>query len=93
MWYTKQTQYGNRINVCNESNNKIYVIEYYIDDKEVENKLTNLITSAPELLSSLKELLDHYKELVNCGDCGNWNPGDELVCKNADKAINKALGL
>ena len=28
-------------------------------------------------LSALRELLERYTGLVNCGDCGNWNPEDE----------------
>lgn len=26
-----------------------------------------------------KELLEHYLEMVNSGDCGNWNPEEEDI--------------
>lgn len=32
-----------------------------------------------DIEAALKDLLDHYTQLVNCGDCGNWNPEAEPV--------------
>lgn len=37
--------------------------------------------------TALVDLLDHYLELVNSGDCGNWDPETEPVVIAARKAI------
>lgn len=37
--------------------------------------------------TALADLLKRYTELVNCGDCGNWNPEDEEVVKAARSAL------
>ena len=44
---------------------------------------------ATELGSRLDSLLNRYVELVNCGDCGNWNPEEEMVVKAARRAIER----
>lgn len=53
---------------------------------------THLIASAPELLAALQGLLDRYVDLVNCGDCGNWDPEVEGQVILARRAIAKAKG-
>lgn len=45
-----------------------------------------------ELLEALTGLTDHYTQLVNCGDCGNWDPEKEPQVVAARTAIAKALG-
>ena len=30
-----------------------------------------------ELVEALNDILTHYTELVNCGDCGHWDPEKE----------------
>ncbi len=52
----------------------------------------HLIVAAPELLEALQGLLDHYVALVNCGDCGNWDPNEEAPVIAARAAIAKAEG-
>ena len=45
-----------------------------------------LLASAPLLQSALQGMVDMYVELVNSGDCGNWNPEDVaevLAARNA----------
>lgn len=49
-----------------------------------------LIAAAPDLLAALNTLFDRYTELVNCGDCGNWNPETEAEVTAARGAIAKA---
>ncbi len=44
------------------------------------------------LLEALVGLTDHYAQLVNCGDCGNWDPEKEPQVIAARAAIAKALG-
>jgi hypothetical protein len=51
-----------------------------------------LLTSAPELLEALELLLDRYTGLINCGDCGNWNPKEESEVIKARAAIAAARG-
>lgn len=50
----------------------------------------NLIAAAPELYEALAKLLDHYTRLVNCGDCGSWNPEVEPEILAARAALLKA---
>lgn len=49
-----------------------------------------LIAASPELAGALSGLLEKYVELVNCGDCGNWNPEDEAEVIAARAALAKA---
>lgn len=53
---------------------------------------STLISSAPGLLEALKLILDRYTGLINCGDCGNWNPEDEAEVIKARAAIAAARG-
>ena len=50
-----------------------------------------LIAAAPELLKALVFLKQEYEQLVDCGDCGNWNPRQDNSIVLAEQAINKAL--
>lgn len=61
---------------------------------EVTDNLANarLIAAAPCLLEALTRLLDRYTGLVNCGDCGFWDPETEDEVIAARAAISKALG-
>jgi hypothetical protein len=38
---------------------------------------------------ALRDLLDRYTALVNCGDCGNWNPETEPEVIAARRALGK----
>lgn len=42
---------------------------------------------ADALADALDVLLDHYTQLVNCGDCGNWDPEDEREVIDARAAL------
>lgn len=61
-----------------------------LDPDHLEN--ANLIASAPDLLEALEGLLDRYTQLINCGDCGNWDPETEKDVIAARAAIHKARG-
>ena len=50
-----------------------------------------LIAAAPELLKALVFLKQEYEQLVDCGDCGYWNPRQDNCIVLAKEAINKAL--
>ena len=38
--------------------------------------------------TALEGLLTRYTDLVNCGDCGSWNPEKEDCVINARRAIS-----
>lgn len=40
-----------------------------------------------KLREALEGLLERYTELVNCGDCGFWNPEEEDAVKFARAAL------
>jgi hypothetical protein len=48
------------------------------------------VNAHDDLVAALTELLDHYTQLVNCGDCGNWDPEKEGKVKAARAALAKA---
>lgn len=52
----------------------------------------NLIAAAPDLLEALEGMLYRYTGLVNCGDCGSWDPESEVEVIDARKAIARAKG-
>ena len=39
---------------------------------------------------AMQALLDRYTSLVNCGDCGNWNPEEEPCVIAARAALARA---
>jgi hypothetical protein len=41
---------------------------------------------------ALEILLERYVGLVNCGDCGNWNPEQEEEVISARAVLAKARG-
>lgn len=51
-----------------------------------------LCAAAPDMFEALSKMLEHYVSLVNCGDCGNWNPEEEPEVIAARSALAKAQG-
>lgn len=59
------------------------------DTRGAPDEAADLIS---ELLATLEALTEHYVSLVNCGDCGRWDPEDEGVVKRARSTIAKVRG-
>ena len=51
-----------------------------------------LVSAAPYLLEALSKLTEMYCQMIYSGDCGNWNPEDDIEVKEARAAIAKATG-
>lgn len=49
-----------------------------------------LIAAAPDMATALAGLLRSYTALVNCGDCGSWDPETEAEVIAARAALAKA---
>ncbi len=62
------------------------------DDTEIKANAI-LIAQTPELLRNLKAVLERYLDLVNSGDCGNWDPEDERIVIDARAVIAKATAF
>ena len=52
----------------------------------------HLIAASPALESALEGLLTRYLELVDCGDCGNWEPRNEPEVIASFAALASARG-
>jgi len=48
------------------------------------------ISAVPEMIDALIDMCQMYKELVECGDCGFWNPEDIGEYNQAIEALKKA---
>ena len=43
-----------------------------------------------DLMDCLEDMTKHYQELVDSGDCGNWNSSDEIEVRAAKMVIHDA---
>jgi hypothetical protein len=62
------------------------------ENKISAKKVDRIKANAVELLDSLERLLENHTQLVNCGDCGNWDVELEPEVIAARAAIAKARG-
>ena len=89
--------YGNESEAIVDSNGKI-VLMFDPSMGEYELALAydspnlSLILAAPDLLEALSKLTEMYCQMVHSGDCGNWNPEDDIEIQEARAAIAKATG-
>ena len=64
--------------------------EGFYGDYETDMANARLIVAAPYLLDALSRLTEMYCQMVHSGDCGNWNPEDDIEIQEARAAIAKA---
>ena len=63
---------------------------------EFNGSIWRRIDKPKDLIAAATGLLDRYVQLINCGDCGNWNPEEEFevialraaLAKTAENTIN-----
>lgn len=72
-------------------------LDYLISVRAVEHDkdgtgLLHQAAAAPDMLTALTALLSLYVELVNCGDCGRWDPEAVPQVIAARAALAKAEG-
>lgn len=48
-----------------------------IDTDDQAELIVKCVNSYPALVEALTDMLDRYLSLVNCGDCGHWDPEAE----------------
>lgn len=68
----------------------IVVLEAAIDRACAE--MDRLRTQRDCLLAALQGMTERYTALVNCGDCGNWDPESEAVVIAARAVIAAVEG-
>lgn len=60
--------------------------------KENAELIVRAVNSHDKLVTALEGMIDRYTGLVNCGDCGNWNPEEEKSVIAAREALAAAKG-
>ena len=78
-----------------EGNETVELASVYHDgefDVEVSEADANLMAASKDLYSALENITNSYIELVNSGDCGNWNPENDKEVVEAYAALAKARG-
>lgn len=56
---------------------------------DIVTPLREAATRIERLEAALKGMVDIYVSLVNCGDCGNWNPEKENEVIGARAALEE----
>lgn len=51
--------------------------------------MRTMASSLRDMSDCLEDMTNHYAALVNCGDCGNWNPETESEVIAARKMISE----
>ena len=88
--WTVKRERGYDIDITNRDGDICWLgLSEFIDETKLAN--AKLIAAAPDLLDALVFLKQEYEQLVDCGDCGNWNPRQDNSIVLAEQAINKAL--
>lgn len=60
--------------------------------KAAQAEIDRKLATHADLLAALEAMVSTYVHLVNCGDCGNWNPEEEEDVIQARAALSKARG-
>ena len=88
-WYWGK---GKDVAVCKDIGDRCYDIAVVADWTQETDANARLIAAAPELIVALDGLLANHIQLVESGDCGNWNVETEHAVIIARAAIAKARG-
>lgn len=64
----------------------------YPPARVVADFIVRAVNAHDALVEALRGLLDRYTALVNCGDCGDWDPETEPEVIAARAALAKAEG-
>lgn len=89
-WKAERADCWNSWEIFTDSGENICIIN---NEQLAQADNARLIAAAPELLDALKSLIDGYIELVNSGDCGNWDPETDKEVIQARAAIAKAESI
>lgn len=52
----------------------------------------HLVAASPELYEALSAITEMYTDMINSGDCGNWNPEYDEEVTEARRVMAKARG-
>ena len=61
--------------------------QYHMDAVKKLSEISMWKGEVERLREALEGMLDRYVSLVNCGDCGNWNPEEEPEVIAAREAL------
>lgn len=59
-----------------------------VDPKQLGEAIDMVLERFNKSQEALKALKDHYVELIDSGDCGNWEPREEIVIVKANEALS-----
>ncbi len=66
--------------------------ECFADPTTEQLANAHLIAAAPDMYEALEQMVSMYCELIDSGDCGNWNPREDDAVLIANAALKKARG-
>ena len=68
-------------------------LAYKVGHRDARHAAAELAMLGDACAAALHALLERYTDLVNCGDCGNWNPEREdqvIAARAALAAVGEA---
>ena len=87
-WHYKQGEAG----LIFDENGDIVCDMMPCEENKTELANANLAVMAPDMYEALEQMVSMYCELIDSGDCGNWNPREDDAVLIANAALKKARG-